>query len=99
MDADKRENTSRSHHRTHPSDHTSDHTSDQPGSARSATTDAATQLQLLEADHLPDWRLDPSTKAIGIHGIAQARAALRTARRRRAELEPGDAHSGRATAA
>lgn len=100
MDADKRESTPRSRHRTQPSDHTGDLTGYHTGPAGAAAADAATQLQLLDDAHLPDWRLDPSTKAIGLHGVAQARAALRTARRRRADLEPGaEAHGGRATAA
>lgn len=88
MDADKRESTPR-----HP------HTS---ASADLADGDASspTQLQLLDDAHLPDWRLDESTKAIGLHGVAQARAALCTARRRQAALDTSTAsHDGRATAA
>jgi hypothetical protein len=36
-----------------------------------------------------DWRLDPSTKAVGLRGVEQARAALRTAVRHR-HLGPDD---------
>jgi len=100
MDADKPERTPR--RQDHSRDHSRDHNQhgDQTVPHGDPVTDAATQLQLLDDAHLPDWRLDPSTKAIGLHGIAQARAALRTARRRHSELEPGgEAHGGRATAA
>ena len=55
------------------------------------------QLHLIPASELPaeadptpeaerpraDWRLDPSTKAVGLRGIEQARAALRSAMRQR----------------
>ena len=93
MDADKRESTPRSHDRPQPADQAA-----LPGG--DTTPDAATQLQLLDDAHLPDWRLDASTKAIGLHGIAQARAALRTARRGQGDLPAGAAaHDGRATAA
>jgi hypothetical protein len=87
MDADKRESTPRHPRRPVAPDH---------GGAEQGPT----QLQLLDDAHLPDWRLDDSTKAIGLHGVAQARAALRTARRRQASLEaPGSADDRRATAA
>jgi hypothetical protein len=55
------------------------------------------QLHLIPASELPveddrarpaerrgaDWRLDPSTKAVGLRGVQQARAALRSAMRQR----------------
>lgn len=64
----------------------------------------ATQLRRLDLGERPDWRLDDSTKAIGRHGIEQARAALASARRRQAELDlqhnrAGEHGGGRATAA
>jgi hypothetical protein len=43
----------------------------------------STQLQLIERSAEP-WRLDDTTRAAGRRGVAQARAALRTARLRAA---------------
>jgi hypothetical protein len=41
----------------------------------------ARQLHLLLQDDGPrDWRLDDSTRTLGLQGLAQARAALRDAR-------------------
>jgi hypothetical protein len=40
------------------------------------------QLRLIEAKVKPEWRLDDTTREVGRRGIAAARAALRTARRR-----------------
>jgi hypothetical protein len=41
----------------------------------------ARQLHLLLQDDGPrDWRLDDSTRTLGLQGLAQARAALREAR-------------------
>ena len=42
-----------------------------------------------------DWRLDPSTKAVGLRGVQQARAALRSAMRQR-HLDPDDHHASAA---
>ena len=42
-----------------------------------------------------DWRLDPSTKAVGLRGVEQARAALRTAMRQR-HLGPDGEHASAA---
>jgi hypothetical protein len=67
------------------------------------------QLHLIPASELPDrdqpvaddgprradWRLDPSTKAVGLRGIEQARAALRSALRQR-HLDPDDHHASAA---
>ena len=38
------------------------------------------RLHVGAADHHPEWRLDDETRALGRRGIAQARAALRSAR-------------------
>jgi hypothetical protein len=59
-----------------------------PGSSRVAAARAARaaapngQLHLHVGDGAdrPDWRLDDETRAVGRRGIAQARAALRSAR-------------------
>jgi hypothetical protein len=40
----------------------------------------ARQLHLLLDDGPRDWRLDESTRDLGLQGLAQARAALRAAR-------------------
>lgn len=40
----------------------------------------ARQLHLLLDDGPRDWRLDESTRNLGLQGLAQARAALRAAR-------------------
>jgi len=67
------------------------------------------QLHLLPASELPiegdptpeaerpraEWRLDPSTKAVGLRGVQQARAALRTAVRHR-HLGPDGEHASAA---
>jgi hypothetical protein len=38
------------------------------------------RLHVGAADRHPEWRLDDETRAVGRRGIAQARAALRSAR-------------------
>jgi len=48
------------------------------------------QLALLD-DTSTVWRLDEHTRAVGRHGIAQAREALRRAERAQAEVST-DAH-------
>jgi hypothetical protein len=48
------------------------------------------QLRLIEATEKPEWRLDDTTREVGRRGIAAARAALQTARRR----DDGDGGSG-----
>jgi len=67
------------------------------------------QLHLIPASELPadgdptpvaerrrtDWRLDPSTKEVGLRGVQQARAALRSAMHER-HLGPDDAHASAA---
>ena len=59
------------------------------------------QLHVGEADRHPEWRLDDETRAVGRRGIAQARAALRSARadhldgRVAAAATTGDAASSR----
>jgi len=67
------------------------------------------QLHLIPASELPtssdaapvaerprtDWRLDPSTKAVGLRGVQQARAALRSALRQR-HTGPDDGHASAA---
>jgi hypothetical protein len=67
------------------------------------------QLHLIPASELPaegrqtpeverpraDWRLDPSTKAVGLRGVEQARAALRSAMRQR-HLGSDDGHASAA---
>lgn len=67
------------------------------------------QLHLIPASELPsegdpaleverpraDWRLDPSTKAVGLRGVQQARAALRSALRQR-HVGPDDEHASAA---
>ncbi|MGZ4785233.1 MAG: hypothetical protein ACXV5S_06150 [Acidimicrobiales bacterium] len=67
------------------------------------------QLHLITASELPaegdptpvaerpraDWRLDPSTKAVGLRGVQQARAALRTAMRQR-HVGPDGEHASAA---
>ncbi len=67
------------------------------------------QLHLIPASELPaegdptpvderpraDWRLDPSTKAVGLRGVQQARAALRRAMRQR-HVGPDDEHASAA---
>jgi len=67
------------------------------------------QLHLIPASELPaegaptpdaerpraDWRLDPSTKAVGLRGVQQARAALRSAMRQR-HIGPDDGHASAA---
>jgi hypothetical protein len=40
-------------------------------------TEPNTQLALIETQ--PDWRLDPSTRAIGREGVRKARAAMQAA--------------------
>jgi hypothetical protein len=56
------------------------------------------QLRLLETAERPDWKLDDSTREVGRRGIAAARAALRTARRRGDGAGGSDGH-GHPTAA
>ena len=67
------------------------------------------QLHLIPASELPseaaptpeaerpraDWRLDPSTKAVGLRGVEQARAALRSAMRQR-HIGPDGEHASAA---
>jgi hypothetical protein len=67
------------------------------------------QLHLIPASELPaqgdptpvherpraDWRLDPSTKAVGLRGVQQARAALRRAMRQR-HVGPDGEHASAA---
>ncbi len=55
------------------------------------------RLHVGDADRHPEWRLDDETKAVGRRGIAQARAALRSARA--SHLDDGAASSRRPTAA
>ena len=67
------------------------------------------QLHLIPASELPaervatpegerrrsDWRLDPTTKEVGLRGVQQARAALRSAMRQR-HIGSDDAHASAA---
>jgi hypothetical protein len=55
------------------------------------------QLRLLETTDKPDWRLDDTTREVGRRGIAAARAALRSARRR--DGDGGTSGHGHPTAA
>jgi len=59
-----------------------DRVSNRMASAGAARTSASGQLHLHIGDRTrqPDWRLDEETRALGRRGIAQARAALRSAR-------------------
>ena len=77
-------------------------------SATNELVETTAQLQLIDQPpgHTPsrhskaDWLLDESTKSVGRQGIERARAALRSARRRHADLDDGtDPRDGRATAA
>jgi hypothetical protein len=45
------------------------------------------QLILIES-HPDDWRLDEQTRAVGLHGIEQAREALRAARAEAERRQP-----------
>jgi hypothetical protein len=55
------------------------------------------QLHLLEPPE-PDWHLDETTKAIGRKGVAEARQALRRARKTTVDQRRAEA-AGRRTAA
>jgi len=55
------------------------------------------QLHLLEPPE-PDWHLDEATKAIGRKGVADARQALRRARKTTADRRRAEG-AGRRTAA
>ncbi len=48
-----------------------------PGDTRSMST----QLRLIDGGARPTWRLDARTRRIGRRGVAEARRALRRARR------------------
>lgn len=71
--------------------------------ARARATAEGGQLRLHVGDPAdrPEWRLDDETRALGRRGIAQARAALRSARASHLEDRPptGAASSRRPTAA
>lgn len=67
-----------------------------PGRLRRGRANAE-QMPLLDIDSHPEWFLDETTRHIGRDGVAQARAALRAARRRRDELEARDEHHDEAS--
>jgi hypothetical protein len=58
----------------------------------------SSQLRLLDTADTPDWKLDDTTREVGRRGIAAARAALRSARRRQ-DGDGGDGGHGHPTAA
>ena len=69
--------------------------------ARSATPGSQLRLHVGDPAERREWRLDDETKAVGRRGIAQARAALRSARASHLDDrgEAGAASSRRPTAA
>ncbi len=49
------------------------------------------QLRLLNTLEHPEWKLDESTRAVGLRGVAKARAALHAARPADTDVPPAAA--------
>lgn len=57
------------------------------------------ERQLVLIEQGPDWRIDDTTRAVGLEGVASARATLQEARRRAVEEQARRRGTGHSSAA